>query len=41
MIIRNNSDLQIIEEEIENALDIYLAGFYKTAFGIPELHQRL
>ena len=41
MIIRNNSDLQIIEEEIENPLDIYLAGFYKTAFGIPELHQRL
>jgi hypothetical protein len=38
---RSNYDLQIIEEEIENALDIYLAGFYKTAFGLPELHQQL
>ncbi len=38
---RYNSDLQIIEEEIENALDVYLAGFYKTAFGLPELHHKL
>ena len=36
-----DSDLQIIEEEIENALDIYLAGFCKTAFGLPELHRKL
>ena len=41
MSIGYNSDWQIIEEEIENALDIYLAGFYKTAFGLPELHQKL
>jgi hypothetical protein len=41
MSIRSNSDLQIIEEEIENALDIYLAGFYKTVFVLPELHQKL
>ncbi|HBE18119.1 MAG TPA: hypothetical protein DDW51_10995 [Cyanobacteria bacterium UBA11367] len=41
MTTKNNSDWKIIEEEIENALDIYLAGFYKTAFALPPLHQQL
>lgn len=41
MSIRSNSDLQIIDEEIANALDIYLSGFYKTVFVLPELHQKL
>ena len=41
MTTEPNLDWKILEEEIENALDIYLAGFYKTAFALPELHQQL
>lgn len=36
-----NLKLQVIEEEIENALEHYSGNLYKTAFAIPELRQKL
>ncbi|MBE9127058.1 MULTISPECIES: hypothetical protein [unclassified Coleofasciculus] len=33
--------LQVIEEEIENTLDSYRQGYYKSTFSIPEFNQEL